>query len=552
MTSAFFIPTKSDSLAHYFSRGLILPSKFYSNKPDDLQDTFANYGLLISSSKWIDNSDCSLEIVFTPQEINQLIEISAEFFIFQNCIPISRIKSIYFLNEDQKDTTIWNIENGTAFVPRQLLKVEDLQTGSLEALNRTEMNTLTELPNDLIDKSRRFDVALGAFAFMRIKKKSDQTFNDKYISTLSYFNKLIAEQLEKAANDGKTVVDNRYVGLFSTKIQSEWSKWLPYLFKNVEQEDFLRIAAQEGVRVDRKLGLIKIDSIPVTSHLYELAILSTYGNSKRKSIEDLIADLEHGTIPQEKIEDVSITFGMNNGYSKFRNAYKLGSTQYVIKFRLESKLEYYIIESVYQFAFNGVRDSYSFDYLDSWIPTNKNQDTDENFITYRILDTDIVSKRKPSIVEIFLDQYATQLFKAVIQLIGEGKKKSQDQSQISAALGVRSNLIDQFEDDLVRAINNRVKLEVTAIEETKTSSSIDEASKIKDINDRSTAEDYQDRGEQGKILNEGFVAKETKVDYNKMKVADLRKTAKLLGMKDFKTSKKEQLIAFIKNNPTLL
>ena len=47
MENSFYIPINSGSLAHYFSRAIILPAKYFPNKPEDIQNTIGN-AILVS------------------------------------------------------------------------------------------------------------------------------------------------------------------------------------------------------------------------------------------------------------------------------------------------------------------------------------------------------------------------------------------------------------------------------------------------------------------------------------------------------------------------
>ena len=156
---------------------------------------------------------------------------------------------------------------------------------------------------------------------MKVGGKSFMNYSENYFSTLSYFNKLIEEQTLNASKKNGLNLSNKYNGLFS-KNESEWTRWLQYIYQNIDTQDIQALAEKEGIHIEKKLGLLKIETISPQSHLYELAILATYGDRKNKSTDNLVTDLSNGTIFEEKVEDVSILFGLNNGYSNLRNKYK--------------------------------------------------------------------------------------------------------------------------------------------------------------------------------------------------------------------------------------
>jgi hypothetical protein len=413
MERKFYLPTHSGSVAHYFNRAIILPSKYYTNKPDDIQNYFEN-SIILSLKKWSKNSDCVLEVVLTEIEINELEKVRDNLFLSKFPIPASRVKRIWFANRNQMETTIWNINNGAAFIPERLVEVDE--NFDLDACDEIEFDEKIELSSkdEFYDKVKYYDLVLGGLAFMRIGCESNTNYSFNYFSTLSFFNRLIEEQTIKASIEKEFKFSNKFVGLFS-KNESEWFRWRKYIFQNIELHDIEALAEEEGVKIERKLGAIKIDSINVNSRLYELAILATYGNSKNKSADNLVSDLTSGVINSEKVEDVAILFGLNTGYSKLRNKYKGVKKESVVKFNLESKLDYYTIESVFQFVFNNNRNNYTFEYIDYWCPDNKKFETVKGYEVYRILDTTVIAKKKQTIFEVFLEKYSRDIYKSVIK-----------------------------------------------------------------------------------------------------------------------------------------
>lgn len=409
MTNNFYIPINSNSLAHYFGKALILPAKYFTNKPEDIQDRVKN-SILISKNRWVKNSDCSIEVVFTEIELTEKVEISDNFSLFNTPIPISRIKNIYFLDSKQKDTTLWNINNGTAFVPKNIVSVDK----NANFINDNfDLNYNINLPTiDIDEKIKRFDIILGGFAFMKVGRKDFMTFSENYFSTLSHFNKLIEKQTINAEKEKGLKFSRKYDGLFSVN-DSEWAKWIPYIYKNVEPYLVEEIANKEGIKIDKKLGLIDINSINPASHLYDIAILATYGERKSKSIEDLVSNLHNGNISKNKIEDIALLFGLNTGYSKLRNEYQTKDDIFNVKFQLESQLDYYIIESIYQRVFRGNKDNNDFNYIDKWCLKQTNKTTIAGFETYTILDMTIIAKEKQSIGDFFLENYSKNIFETL-------------------------------------------------------------------------------------------------------------------------------------------
>ena len=71
MNTTFYIPINSNSLAHYFSKALILPSEYFQNKPEDIQNRL-EHSILLSKNKWVKNSDCSIEVIVKADEQKEI------------------------------------------------------------------------------------------------------------------------------------------------------------------------------------------------------------------------------------------------------------------------------------------------------------------------------------------------------------------------------------------------------------------------------------------------------------------------------------------------
>jgi len=584
MENSFYIPINSGSLAHYFSKAIILPAKYFTNKPDDIQNRFAD-SLLLSGSKWVKNSDCSIEVVLTDTEIKELSKVSEHFFLYNTPIPISRVKSVCFLDSKQKETTIWNINNGAAFIPESIVSVE--KSKDVEMVSDNEINAGNEFKStsELSDKIKRFDIILGGFAFMRLGGKNFMNYSENYFSTLSYFNKLIEEQTLNVAKEKGLKFSNKYTGLFS-KHESEWSKWQQYIYQNLDSQEIEALADKEGVKVEKKLGLLKIDSINPSSHLYELAILATYGDRKNKSADNLVTDLTNGTILQEKAEDVSILFGLNNGYSKLRNKYKGPVKDSNVKFTLESKLDYYIIESIYQFVFNSSKPSYLFDYIDKWCPSSRLKDNVKGYETYKILDTVIIAKKKQTPLDLFWENYSAEIYSTIVRSINQwlppfAKSDEKEaiqffEKQLRNALTVSVEALQKKIENECEANYNSQKQEAVESYQKEIDKLRGEVSNLKEENaklkkgaksspvteqsteqlqkaDDNEKEVVQENSDPVSMVQEPPVI-EVSDNYSSLSITDLKKIAKQRGvsettLKGFKKENKTELIALIKKTP---
>jgi hypothetical protein len=563
MEQIFYIPINSGNLAHYFSKALILPTKYLANRLEDIQNKL-EYSILLSKSKWIKNTDCSIEIVLTDAELKEMKYISDVFSKLDIPLPISRIKKVFFLDNKQKETTVWNINNGAAFIPEHLISIEKTSVEFTEDDFSTK--EISKIPNvEVESKMNRFNTALGGFAFMKVGGKVWDNFSmeysENYFKTLSNFNKIIEEQTLKAEKEKGFNFNKKYIGLFSTN-DSEWSKWQPYIYKNIAVQNVEEIAEKEGLKIEKKLGLINIDSIEKTTHLYDLTILATFGESKNKSIDDLVNSLNNGTIPESKKEDIALLFGLNTGYTKFRNNYKSNNREYNIKFKLDSKLDFYTIESIFQFAFYPNRGSHTFSFIDKMTFPQSTKNNFKDFETYNILDKTIIAKKKQTPLENFLGKFSIGFYE---KLSNSAKQfiptyvTFDNEKAISHFKGLLNDTfiiaLQQFEKEilaeneelfniekqsLISSYEEKIELLKNEIKNKKEKKT--ETSGIKTFSDENEIKEIS-------VVSEPIVPNNISKDYENMSLPHLKKVAKDKGIKIFAKATRKDLIELIKNTP---
>lgn len=404
----YFLPIKSTSLVHYFNSAIILPSNCYANRLDDIQSTFPN-SILISSFRWIVNCDCSLEIVLTQDERNKLHQLSKDFFELLYPIPITRIKKVWFLEQRQAKITVWNINEGPGFLPDNLVAINS-EPPNFKKPNLNKFQISSSKESNISNSARRYDVILGGLAFINCAADPESFYSKNYFATLSFFNNLIENQSKDALKHQGLQFDDKYHGLFSKSLKSEWTDWLDYIFQKLTVDEVEKIAKNLNIPYENKLGVLQINSIDPSSHLYEIAVSALYGENKNKITDDLVADIVKGKIKPEKAEDVALVYGLNNGYSKLYNRFRVGSKEIRIKFSLTSKLDYYTIESVYQFVFNNRKNNSNFSYLDDWCPVLNTSDLTTKTGYNRILDYTIIASKRHNHQQEEIEMYCDRLF----------------------------------------------------------------------------------------------------------------------------------------------
>ncbi len=442
MSNSFYIPIHSMNLAHYLGSGIIVPSIYIENKNADIQDRFKNY-LLLSSSKFTKETNCAIEIILNNDE-EAPKKISEHFYLFDMPLPISRIKNIYFINEEQKVNTNFNITSGSAFIPDGLLKVSQEESIETKELENIEVQSSEKNWSEYLKK---YDQILGGFSTMKISKDNFQNYPTHYFSALGNVNTLFGDILAQQSIN----IENSFQFAFTD--EGRFKNFHNTIYSEIDYKEVERYAESDKIKLEVKNGLLQIDKIAENTQTYLVAILESYGKGKRKQVDSFISDLIAGKFVEKKKEGLSLIFGLNKGYKAFRNKYKTSNFEVDIKFHLDSKLDYYIIESIYQNVFNSLNNISSFKYIDSlFLETKKDEIKTSKYITYQMINETIVWKVRPiSIVEKVLSKIAQRVndwFPSFVQV-----KKNEIELLFKSE-------IEDFKTEIETEVSNRYKTEL--------------------------------------------------------------------------------------------
>lgn len=431
MSKTYYIPIDSVNLSNYYRMAIIAPANYIQNRNRDIQSFFENH-ILLSGTKFTTETDCALEIIFDDKE-EQPNLISDNFYLFDMPLPISRIKRIYFSTEEQKTNTVFNVTNGAAFLPKDLIEVESKQiTVDVKEINNSN------LPKNSKDWKRElelYDRILGGLATIPISKKEYENYPLNYFGVLSLFNK----QVEDAVQEQNISPNTNHSWAFQS--ESRFKPLHDIIYQKVNDAVVQDVAKKENEKVQTRNGLYVLESISSNTNTYLSAILATYGKDKRKKIDDFISDLKSNKFEENRLEGIALIFGINNGYTAFRNQYKFGNTKTEVKFKLDSKLDFYTIESIYQFVFNRKTNSKTFSYIDNWCPQFKNdKPLSNNYFT--ILDKHIYLQKtkEPSLLERIL-----KVLKEWFPFFDNTKLGKKIESEINKEIDVRKNILLQQE-----------------------------------------------------------------------------------------------------------
>lgn len=276
MKTNYFLPLNSANISQYFRRGIILPNIYIDGWINDIQSKFSN-SILLCSKQLTSETDCSLTVVFFGDELNSLEAVSENFFIFNKPIPISRIKSLNFKDEQQSRTTIYNIEKGDAFVPKLVLIVDEQEIVDVSELSSSKNINYSE---EWTEKIELYNRVLGGFSLMQIADFPKKAYPKNYFKSLSIINQEVKKQISDFSFDEDY---SPYLNISSKK---------SYHFSKISSDFVANYAKEkEGLELPIKRGLIKLDEIDKNKKSYLLAILATYGedSGKLKKNSDFIS-----------------------------------------------------------------------------------------------------------------------------------------------------------------------------------------------------------------------------------------------------------------------
>jgi ADP-ribosyltransferase-like protein, 2 component system/ADP-ribose glycohydrolase-like protein, 2 component system len=520
MEKTYYLPISSASLAHYFGAGYIAPSIYFPNKPNNVQDKAKNKLILIEDLG-IRDSDCCLEIIITLDEKKELEKVQDKVFLFAKPLPISRVKSVIFSDVKQKDLTITNIEMSTAFIPKQIIKVDN----NFEKYKLSDVKFNIDISyEDYSEQLQLLNRLLGCFSLMKLGGEEYMNYSPNYFSTLSFFNKVIEDELSVAKIKVNPLYHDAFVGQASFKSLNK------YLYKTTTEDDLIEVSNIEKQLIikDKITKIVALSSLEKASFI--VAVLNTYGvgsEAKKKKVDGLILSNFKSDILSEKSEVVSLCYGLNRGYSAFNNSYKSGNKIKDVKFKLDSQLDYYTIESLYQYAFYKIR-SEAFPYLDNWCPKQFPKRPTKK-ANYLVLDVEVIAKNKPqvasqtylsnllhklfqkdtaSLLNSFITQIRDRIYEDTLEEVQETLDEKQKEinelkQKISSSENEKSQSVNEPIVDYSNAernIEERIK-EVLHLKNLKVS----DFKKVAKSNNVSLAKDYKDKEDRDsyiiKILN---------------------------------------------------
>jgi hypothetical protein len=373
-SATYYMPIKAINLSIYFTSAVVAPAKYFRNHIIDFQSKFEDV-IILSKRMSSNDADCSLQLVFAENELESIKQISSnqKYYYFDGFVPVTRIKKIIFYKKEIKNITLASICINTAYIPLNIVSIAKKEP---ECIGCTAENNSINSTNDWQKNICTFDKMLGSLAMMKISNPQIGAYSVKYLTLLSKLNTEINADCERIKLDKKDPVPEEHKRLIK-KAGDKNIAW---------NQDFLHKVAtleKQSININPITQLIKIDDLVDVSYIVASVIMYkvTDTDNGNKNISELILS-NFNNMKDGTIDEFAYYYGYQKGYSLFPMAY--GSIPF--KFKLDSLLDYYIIESAYSYTEYKKRTPGKFEYLDEW---RRKKATNINGKAQYIIDVDV-------------------------------------------------------------------------------------------------------------------------------------------------------------------
>ena len=365
-------------LQDYIQCGLIAPDTYLGDELEkDIQSNNPHF-LVLSEGylEELDEEQVLLEIIFSEDEKNKLLYIE-DICYCDYPLPVTRIKKIYAQDKVIIKHILINLETSEkGFLPDNLF---DSYTNNKKLI--FEQKTFCPLPEEtpipnFREQIIKFDKRMGMFAFIKNSKVYyvNETgkignYSDNYFAILS---NMLDNKLDSKVFDGLSVIkeNEAFNGLLYSDRQID-EVFINSIAPNIADQDtrelFLKILEQNSTRKTLPLLLEK------QAYLYYYIALIYYFRQKDSNRKDNFKSDIKNIIPESAAEVALAILGIYFGYKILRAQEtvdiqdkvfkKIFGNCWNMKFKLDSKLDYVTIETIYNYSFKDIKKSSNFDYL---------------------------------------------------------------------------------------------------------------------------------------------------------------------------------------------
>ncbi|MCX2485703.1 hypothetical protein [Pedobacter sp. MR2016-24] len=246
------------NIYHYFSRGMLLPSCYFSNRAfSDLQSVDSHQLILANSASTGDTEMVLMEVLLQAQQLSQL-SLNGRIALMDFPLPITNVKTIITRDEKVKATILSDaglFDGG--FIPENLISIAQVQVGKLDFENLKS----SKKAEDYSRRIDKFDRILGLLAYIKNYSYLTSSSTGIYKSIADHFF-LAMQAIEPAF--GSSIVSNPnlsefYSFLFNENCPDD-KPLLKWLFSRIQtDENFNDRDVKEFMGI---LANIKDEAIP--------------------------------------------------------------------------------------------------------------------------------------------------------------------------------------------------------------------------------------------------------------------------------------------------
>jgi len=358
----FLLQINRIKLFDYVACGLIAPDKYLGDKIEhDIQSK--NPNLLAFSSGCLDNFDeqqILIEVIFTKPEKERLQHVGNMYY-YDMPLPLTHIKKIYIQDNKVKKHILNNLETGnTGFLPANLFEIYKKKDFSMVQYAPFEDN----IDKDYSKEMLRYNGRMGMFSFMKNigiyysnETHTISNYTEGYFSALSV---LLNEPIEEKSLEFLNLLTEHkeFKDLLYSDQEIEKS-FIESVVDTTEDEEIKEVFEQL-LLPNKTVKILEILAEKKAWYHYCIALVYHFRHKTSNRKDSFKVDVA-SLIPQEIAETAFAILGIYLGYCSLRTSEnfelqdkyyrKIFGSRFSIKNELASKLDYILMESVYQTCF---------------------------------------------------------------------------------------------------------------------------------------------------------------------------------------------------------
>lgn len=418
------------NLQHYVKQGIITPDKYLAELMEkDIQSKHPDYIALADGYvDELNESQVLVEIALSNEEKKELHVVGNVYF-YQKPLPISRIKKIYVESKEIQKHIITNLrERQNGFLPDGLFDVWKKSKKHIGEKVAMTSPDVTGDKRDFTQELAKFDKLLGMFAFMKNANiyYANRTgivsnYSDNYFAILQKLNPVFG--YEKESDFNLKQHEDLYKLVYSDNQMDD--DYIQNLIEKIEDSEIKSLF--ENMLEDPNITLKILAQLRGSEYFYT-ALIYYFKNKQSDKKDSFKLDIEK-FVPLDRLEYSLAFLGIYYGYTALRsneaftindaNLRDVAIQSNNMKFRLDSKLDFFTIESVFAKSFGLNIQNNDFSYLCFLNKKPLALPKDKNFATWYevledrvVVDEKYIKIRKKSVEEVTsqsLDKYGQEI-----------------------------------------------------------------------------------------------------------------------------------------------